>query len=142
LPKNGNPRTLALTIETVDAMKTHKAAQAELKMKNRTTYVDHGLVFAKEPEDMQTPKMKLGQPIGRIIEARVHRLVEQADVKRIKIHGTRHTCATLLLLAGETAHVVADRIGDTVAVLMKTYAHALPETRRSVAATLGAVLHG
>jgi len=140
--KNKKRRTPTVTPETVAALRAHKAAQAELKMANRTTYQDFGLVFAKEPEDLQTPRAKLGQPIGGIIEQRVHRLVQQADVKRIKIHGMRHTCATLSLMAGTPTHVVAERIGDTVAVLMKTYAHALPSMQDDAAKRLGALLHG
>ncbi len=32
-------------------------------MANRTTYQDHGLIFAKEPADLTTPGSALGQPV-------------------------------------------------------------------------------
>ena len=39
------------------------------------------------------------------------RLVKAAKVKAIAFHGIRHTCATLLLQAGEPVHVVSKRLG-------------------------------
>ena len=51
-PKNGCPRDITLSAETIDLLRQHKRAQAELKMENRTTYRDHGLVFAKEYGDL------------------------------------------------------------------------------------------
>jgi integrase len=37
-PKNGCARDVTLSAETVDLIRHHKRAQAELKMANRTTY--------------------------------------------------------------------------------------------------------
>src|SRR5688500_9140634 len=47
-PKNGQPRTVSLAAETITLLRAHKRHQARIKMANRTTYADHGLVFAKE----------------------------------------------------------------------------------------------
>ena len=47
-PKSGGARDVTLSAETADLLREHKRTQAELKMANRTTYKDHGLVFAKE----------------------------------------------------------------------------------------------
>ena len=35
----------------------------------------------------------------------------------------RHTAATLMLLAGVSVHVVAGRLGDDPAVVLRTYSH-------------------
>ena len=51
-PKNGCARDITLSAETVELLRQHKRTQAELKMANRTTYHDHGLVFAKEYGDL------------------------------------------------------------------------------------------
>jgi integrase len=40
-------------------------------------------------------------------------LIKAANVRRIKFHGLRHTCATLLLQAGEPIHVVSERLGHS-----------------------------
>ena len=65
--------------------------------------------------------------------------IEAAGVKRIKFHGMRHTCATLLLQAGTPVHVVSERLGHSkVAMTMEVYAHVLPDMQTDAAATLGA----
>jgi integrase len=47
-PKGGREREIKLSDETIELLRRHKRAQAELKMANRTIYQDHGLVFSKE----------------------------------------------------------------------------------------------
>jgi integrase len=64
-------------------------------------------------------------------------------LRRIKFHGLRHTCATLLLGAGEPVHVVAARLGHrNPTVTLTIYAHALPGMQQQAARTLEALLHG
>ena len=110
-------------------------------MKNRTTYADFGLAFAKEP--VQTPKAALGQSLKTLSESRFHTLRKKAGVRRITFHGLRHTCATLLLTAGVPVHVVAQRLGHAdVAMTMRVYAHVLPSAQLDAASKLAAVLHG
>jgi integrase len=114
-PKNKRPRNVALSAETVALLKAHKQHQAELKMANRTSYHDFGLVFAKEFGELRSRKDLLGQPLqsNNLGERSLDRLCKAADVRRIKFHGLRHTCATLLLRAGEPVHVVAQRLGHS-----------------------------
>jgi integrase len=139
--KNKKHRVVALNPETVERLQLHKRSQAALKMKNRTTYTDFNLIFAKENEDLQTADAKLGQPLTTLTEGRFVKLLKDSNVRRIKFHGLRHTCATLLLQGGVPPHVVAARLGHSVMELMKTYAHALP-MQQDAAARLGQVLHG
>jgi integrase len=141
--KTGRTRTLSLGAETVTLLRAHKRHQAELKMANRTTYQDHGLMFAKEAEDLQTPLAALGQPICTLAEKRFKRLIAQAGVKDIKFHGLRHTSITLMLAAGVPVHVVSKRVGHAnVSMTLDIYAHALPDQQQDAAARLAAVLHG
>jgi len=107
------------------------------------TYQDHGLVFAKEPEDVQKPTAALGQACRALVERHFRHVVKAAGVKPIKVHGTRHTAATLLLSAGVPVQVVAERLGHAqVTETLETYAHALPDMQRDAAAKLGALLAG
>jgi integrase len=140
--KTGGSRSLSLGEETIEQLRIHRQAQLELKMKNRTTYKDFGLVFAKQAEDVQRPLDGVGQPLRTLGEARFQRLVKQAGVKRIKFHGCRHSCASLLLQAGVPPHVVAARLGHSVIMLMRTYAHALPNQQQDAAVRLSTLLHG
>jgi Phage integrase family. len=132
---------VALSAETLATLRTHRKAQLELKMRNRATYADHGLIFAREDVD-RTATARLGDPLTTLSESRFQTLVKDAGVKQIKFHGTRHTVATLSLAAGVPPHVVADRLGHSTQELLKTYAHSLPDMQLDAAARLGALLHG
>lgn len=141
--KTGRSRTVTLGAETITKLRAHRKQQRELLMANRTTYQDHGLVFAKEPEDLQKPTAALGQPCLALVTRHFQRIATAAGVRRIKIHGTRHTAATLLLSAGVPVQVVAQRLGHAqVTQTLEVYAHALPDMQRDAAAKLGALLAG
>ena len=50
----------------------------------------------------------------------------------------RHTCATLLLLAGIPAHVVQKRLGHKrIEMTLSIYAHALPSMQQDAADRFG-----
>jgi integrase len=58
------------------------------------------------------------------------------------VYDLRHTHATLLLLAGIPIHVVAARLGDDPATVLRHYAHLLPTTQREAADRFEAVIAG
>jgi integrase len=143
--KNDMPRTVDLSAETIALLKDHKRRQAELKMANRTIYKDHGLVFAKEWGERFQLKDFLGLPLqaNNMGEREFARIIKAAKVKRISIHGPRHTSATLLLKAGVAPHVVQQRLGHKrIEMTLGIYAHALPSMQQDAARRLGALLHG
>jgi integrase len=135
---------VSLGSATVELLKAHKKRQAELKLANRPSYHDFGLVFAKEWSDIGTRYDTLGQPLqaNNLGQKEYARLIKAAGVRRIKFHGLRHTCATLLLQAGQPVHVVSERLGHSkVSMTMEVYAHVLPDMQQNAAAKLGALLH-
>jgi integrase len=70
-------------------------------------------------------------------------LTKTAKLRRIKFHGIRHTCATLLLLGGKAVHVVAQRLGHAdVQTTLNTYAHVLPDAQQGAANRFAALLYG
>jgi integrase len=114
-----------------------------MKLAHRPSYRDHRLVFAKEWSDLNQ-RAALGDPlqINNLGEREYAHIIKAAGVRRIKFHGLRHTCATLLLQARTPVHVVNERLGHaTVAMTMEVYAHVLPDMQVEAAATLGALLH-
>ncbi|MFV0387931.1 MAG: tyrosine-type recombinase/integrase [Pyrinomonadaceae bacterium] len=58
-------------------------------------------------------------------------LAKQITDKRIHLYSLRHTCATLLLLAGENPKVVAERLGNSIEITLKTYSHVLPNMQKA-----------
>jgi integrase len=142
--KNKTPRTVEIAAETVALLRRHRGHQAELKLANREHYHDHGLVFAKEWGDLTRRRDTLGEPLqsNNLGQREFARLIKAAGVRPIKLHGLRHTCATLLLQAGVPAHVVQRRLGHKkIEITLAVYAHALPAMQQDAAARLAAVLH-
>ena len=65
----------------------------------------------------------------------LERLVAKAGVPRLTSHGLRHTAATHMVRhAADIGEIraAADLLGHSPDMLMKTYAHALPESVRTV----------
>jgi len=143
--KNGVPRTVDLAAGTLELLKTHKRSQAELKMRNRIAYHDLGLVFAKEWGDLYGREDSLGLPLqsNNLGQREYARILKAANVKRITIHGLRHTSATLLLKAGVPAQVVQQRLGHKrIEITLGIYAHVLPSMQQDAAQRLGGLRYG
>ena len=136
-----SPRTVhLLTPGTVDLLRQHKAQQAQIKLVNGGHYQDFGLAFAKDWWGVRTHGQTLGHPLqsNAIGQGEFKRLIDHAGIKRIKFHGLRHTCATLLLQAGVPVHVVQERLGHKrVEVTLGVYAHVLPAMQEDTASKLG-----
>jgi integrase len=68
--------------------------------------------------------------------------LDRAGLPRtVRFYDLRHTCATLLLLAGADAKVVAERLGHSTTVLTQnTYQHVLPGMQERAAEKLDAIL--
>jgi len=143
--KNDVPRTLDMGPETIALLREHKRTQAELKMRNRLAYHDLGMVFAKEWGDLHGREDSLGLPLqsNNLGQREFARILKAANVKRITIHGLRHTSATLLLKAGVPPQVVQRRLGHKrIEITLGIYAHVLPSMQQDAARRLGALLHG
>ena len=141
--KNSNMRTIPLATQTVALLRKHRSHQAEIKLRNRAHYQDQGLVFAKEWGELSSKVDTLGDPLqmNNIGQREFNKIIEAASIRRIKFHGMRHTCATLLLKAGVPVHVVSERLGHKkVDITMNIYAHVLPSMQEEEADKLGALL--
>jgi integrase len=97
--------------------------------------------MAEVPISCQLPT---GKPLHREYVGQALKAASKAaGVKRITVHGLRHTSATLLLAAGVQPHVVQRRLGHAnISITLGTYAHCLPSQQADAAARLSALLHG
>lgn len=85
---------------------------------------DHDLIFPNT----------FGNPLDKWNETdRFQRLAQNAGLKRIRFHDIRHTCASLLLAHGEPPVRVAAMLGQSIAVLLDTYAHYIPDDSNTAA---------
>ncbi len=73
---------------------------------------------------------------GYEISKEFKRLASAAGLPVIRFHDCRHTAASLMLVHGEPAVRVAAILGQSVAVLLDTYAHYIPDDQERAAALM------
>lgn len=87
-----------------------------------------------------------GQPLNEHNLARRHfkALLTAAGLpSSIRLYDLRHSCATLLLTAGENPKIVSERLGHaSITLTLDTYSHVLPNMQQQAAAKLEGLLFG
>lgn len=123
--KESSRRTVALAESTLLALQHHRTLQSELRLAFGSKYNESGMIVASEN----------GSPLSQNTLNHVwRRLLEAADVPRIRFHDLRHTHASLLLSAGVDLKVVSERLGHaTLAVTADIYTHVLPRLQHAAA---------
>ena len=89
------------------------------------------------------------QPTDRIFEiskgslhSEMTRASKAAGVKRIRIHGLRHSHISLLIEMGFSAVAIADRVGHESTEITFRYAHLFPSTQQNMADQLNSLRGG
>ena len=134
-PKTKNSRrTIPLPASLVTAVAKHKREQAEERLAKGPKYENQNLVFASST----------GRPLDQINLVRRHfkPILKHAGIpKEFRLYDLRHSCATLLLLAGENPKVVSERLGHaSITLTLDTYSHVLPSMQQRAAEKLEAIL--
>ena len=125
-------RVIPLDDETVRALARHRTEQTEERLAAAPKWEDHDLIIATH----------VGRPVmPRSLDRALALLIEEAGVPRLTSHGLRHTAATHMVRGARDVgelRAVADVLGHSPDMLMKVYAHAMPESTRAVADRIGA----
>lgn len=127
----GSKRTVSLPEVTVAALRRHKAAQAELRLKRGSRWEDQDLIFPNG--------------IGGVWDvSKIRRLwkktLRDLEIDEVRLYDTRHTHATHLLASGVDLKFVSDRLGhSSITLTADTYSHVLPETGKQIADTVQAM---
>ncbi len=126
-------RVIALPLAAVEALRRHRARQAEEAMRLGPAWRNEwNLVFTNEA----------GGPVDRhVMLARAYRpLLRKAGLPvSLTFHDLRHVFASTALAKGLPVTAVAEALGhSTPATTMRRYAHALPNSNRQVAAAIQA----
>jgi integrase len=70
------------------------------------------------------------------------RIVREAGLPHLTLHGLRHAHATLLLTAGVHPKVVSERLGHSnISITMDTYSHVLPGLQEQAAIAIDQILN-
>jgi integrase len=126
-------RTVKLTLRAVEAIRSHRARQAEEKLRAGGLYQDQDLVFASEGGGLINP--------SNLRQRSFIPLLKRADLPRITFHDLRHTCASLLFQKNVHPKLVQDLLGHaSVAITLDTYSHMLPGMGSEAANAMGEAL--
>lgn len=124
-------RTIPLDRDTVAAFGHHRRIQAEERLLAGPAWTDHDLVLATHTGDAVQP---------RSFDRTLLVVVKRAGLPNLTSHGLRHTAAThMVRRAADLGELraVADILGHSPEILLTVYAHALPDTVRTVADRIG-----
>jgi integrase len=132
-PKNGKGRSIVLTKQAVEALRSHRKRQNVERLRSGTLWEDNGLVFASET----------GKPLTRdFVDRRSFKpLLKRAGLPKKKLHDLRHTCATLLLSQGVHPAFVQELLGHaSIVMTLDRYSHWVPSMGDQTARAMEAVL--
>jgi len=125
-------RSIALPSLTVEALRKHRAEQAQVRLLLGKDYQDQDLIFARHDGSVWLPDA---------FTASFRRMVSNANLGHIRFHDLRHSHATQLLIQGVHPKVVSERLGhSTIAITLDTYSHVLPGIQEEAAAKVDAAL--
>jgi len=122
-------RSIPLPQSTIKALSDHRRKQLEERMRRGGLYRNHDLVFANGDGDPST--------LDRV-RRQFQAVLKAADLpSTIRVYDLRHTCATLLLAAGENPKVISERLGhSSVKMTLDVYSHVLPTMQQGAAEKL------
>lgn len=122
LPKTKGGHTIALDPGTVAMLRDLQVRQAELKLMLGAGYHDGGWIFCR-PDGTPIHPERFSREFLRKQEA--HNKVHPDEaLPRLKLHGLRHTWATLALEDGIDIHVVSDRLDhSSIHITSQIYTH-------------------
>jgi integrase len=116
---------IPLPASMVLALTEHKRHQSEERLRLASEWQDNGLVFTTA----------LGTPlnISNLTAKHFKPALKRAGFpKTIRLYDLRHTCATLLLSAGENPKVVSKRLGHAdITLTLDVYSHVLPNMQKA-----------
>lgn len=127
-------RTLSLPAMAVEALGSHRVRE-----ERKSTALGQRWARARPVFTTATGQLVDPRGVNRVLD----RTLAAADLRRIRVHDLRHTCATLLLSQGVPQRVIMEQLGhSSIAVTMNIYAHVMPAMRTDSAAKMDELLRG
>lgn len=127
-------RTIMLDAGTVAVLRKRKAEQAQERLLLGAGWPDHDLVFTHAD----------GRPLHPERLTRTFTAMPKGfGLPAIRLHGLRHTWATLALEAGIHPKVVSERLGhSSISITLDTYSHVAPAMQTDAAERVAALISG
>lgn len=128
-------RPVILTATAIAALRRHRVAQAEERLRAGPLWEDDGLVFANT----------VGKPVeaGNVLRRSFWPLLEKAGLPHIRFHDLRHSAATLLMSKGVHPKVVSEMLGHSkISITLDLYSHTVPAMHQEAAEAMDAIMQG
>lgn len=123
-------RSIPLDPGTLRLLSTRRREQAEDRLLAGPQWEDHDLIFTT----------RTGRPVlPRSFDRGLRLAIEKVGNPRLSSHGLRHTAATHMVRHADDVgelRAAADVLGHSPDLLMRIYAHTLPESLRAVTAKI------
>jgi integrase len=125
-------RNLSLPQSVVAALRAHRIRQLQERLLAGITRQDSGLVFTSHRGTPLEPRNLLRD---------FARILQRAQVPRVRFHDLRHSAASLLLAQGIPMRLIQEILGhSSIAMTADLYAHVAPTLMREAAAKMDALL--
>lgn len=125
-------RTIPIPFTVNNELLKLKAEKEELFNSNNNAYND--LIFTNEK----------GGPLElrNIVKRHFKPVLKKSNInEKIRLYDLRHTCATILLEAGENPKIVSERLGHaSIRLTIDTYTHVLPDMQQKATEKLETIL--
>lgn len=132
--KNDNAtRSITISPHVASELKRHKSLIAAEKLAAKEgEYIDHDLVVCQEN----------GQPVST---GNFHkfwtRILSNTNMRKIRFHDLRHTCASLYLSTGTHPKIVQELLGhSSIKITLDLYSHLMPNMQADAAKALDKLL--
>lgn len=117
-------RTLVVPPIILQRFRDHELRQVAEKQWAGSKWVETGFVFTNQS----------GGPMqARNVIREFHKVLKSAELRRIRFHDLRHSCATLLKVQEVPDQVVMEILGHSDISTTLQYVHAIPEMQRAAA---------
>jgi integrase len=118
-------RAILLPQFLVVLLKAHRALQLETRLKAGTKWIDRDLVFPNGMGNYQ---------FDTSLRRQFYRVLDVAELPRMRFHDLRHSAATILISMGVPANVVQKLLGHSdVATTLGIYGSVLPSMQQDAA---------
>ena len=125
-------RTIEIPKMTVEALRQHRVRQAEYRLKLGCRDNDWLVFETPRVQTDGTVEFHPWHPI-RATKAFTH-FIRRTPVRRISLHGLRHTWITSALMAGKNIKVISELAGhSSIQITLDVYGHVLPGRGRDIA---------
>jgi integrase len=116
-------RSIIIASFALDALKTHKVQQEEIKRKAGPLWQDHNYVFCTSIGTHLNPTRDLLDELKKI--------TEKTGLPHFRFHDLRHVAATLLLSEGVHPKIVQEILGHSqISMTLDVYSHVLPNMQQ------------